>query len=926
MAETFLSPLIEKLVGLLAEEIYLLRGVRKEVKTLKDELEIIQPFLRDAEAKSEKGEVNNAAKVWLKQIRKQAYRIKDVVDEYLYHVEQHRHDGGFIGSLRKGGHYIKTLKLRYDIASEIKEIKESLREIKDRGVGYGLRPLEQGSSSSTTNNEARDPRLGSLFLEEDEIVGINGATEELIGRLTGGLSMRSVTSLVGQGGIGKTTLARKVYNDEVVKAHFDCRAWITVSQSYDMQKLLRILARQICTAGERIEEDCSEEELIGLLRQHLQTKRYMIVFDDVWQKEFWKDIKHALPNKDKGSRIIITTRNFTVASFCRENPCDLVHEVQTWSSEMAWQLFCKKAFRSDEFAGRCPQELEQLSREIVSKCLGLPLVISTIAGLLSTKERVDSEWRKVLNNISSEYQRTDITKILSLSYLDLPYHLKTCFLYFSIFGEDHKISESTLYKLWSAEGFVKARSNKTLEDVAEEYLNELIQRNLVLFEIEFGVERVCKVHDLMHDIILTRAGELCFSQTIKKSNLNLVENSYRLSIHDTTENVLERVMDSSIRSVFLFDVKECTRSFMINLVENFKLLEVLDFAEVPLDDLPKEVGKLFHLKYLCLSGTRVKVLPKSIGKLHNLQTLDARNTLVTALPIEITKLRNLRHLRIYSIAKNSHSGFTYCGVRIRGGIGMLEELQTLEKVEAYPDGVGFVKELQKLRKLKRLDIYKVTAEMGEPLGVVLEKMNHLERLILTSINKDEVINLKCISSPPPFLRYLQLNCRLEQLPNWVSELHNLQGLSLSYSRFIDDPMKCLHALPNLSYLRMAYDGGEMHFQKGGFPKLKQLKFDDLKGLKVVRIDVGALPLLEEFHFGRCALMKEMPSDIQHLSNLKSFSIHDMPREFVVRLQPDGGIDYWKIQHVPSVTFHYYNRGYYKLGSSDLIQHLQRQAS
>ena len=143
----------------------------------------------------------------------------------------------------------------------------------------------------------------------------------------------------------------------------------------------------------------------------------------------------------------------------------------------------------------------------------LPLVISTIAGLLLTKESVDSEWRKVLNNISSKYERTDIMKILSLSYLELSYHLKACFLYFSFFGEDHKISESTLYRLWSAQGFVKARRNKTLEDVAKEYLNELIQRNLVLFEIKFGVERVCKVHDLMH-IILTRAGELCFSQTI----------------------------------------------------------------------------------------------------------------------------------------------------------------------------------------------------------------------------------------------------------------------------------------------------------------------------------------------------------------------------------------------------------------------------
>ncbi|GMN60870.1 hypothetical protein TIFTF001_029954 [Ficus carica] len=933
MAETFLSPVIEKLLELLIEEAKSLKGLKRDVESLKDELEIIQPFLRDAEAKSERGEVNDAAKVWLKQIRKQAERIEDVVDEYLYHVEQHHRQGGFVGSLRKAGRCVKSLKPRHDIALEIQDIQKSLREIKDRSIGYGLRPLEEGSSSRVTDVERRDPRLRSLFMEDDEIIGIDGASKDLIRRLTGGPPMRSVTSLVGQGGIGKTTLARKVYNDEEVQAHFDCHAWITVSQSYDMMKLLRILIRHVCGAVARMEEDCTKEELISVLRQHLQTKRYVIVFDDVWHRDFWEDMKHALPNKENGNRIIITTRNVAIATSCKENSCDVIQKLQTWSSEMAWLLFCKRAFRDYENEGHCPQKLEQLSHEIISKCQGLPLAISTIAGLLSSKEKDDIVWRKVLSDLNSEYEKTDIPKILSLSYLDLPYHLKLCLLYFGIFPEDHQIPEWYLCRLWIAEGFVKETKNKTLEEVANEYLDELIQRNLVLFEVKNGVERHCKVHDLMHDIILTRTRELCFSCSSDGTKSHIEEKSRRLSIRDTSENVLERVRDSKIWSIFLFDVDECSKSFLIELFNTFKLLKVMDFREAPLDNLPKEVGNLFHLTYLCLRGTKVKVLPKSIGKLHNLQTLDVAGTLVRALPIEVNKLRKLRHVLAGSFNGAIEFGFdTFCGVRMGEGIGKLDELQTLARVEAYPNRVGFAKELQNLRKLKALGITKVTADMGKALGASLEKMNGLEMLYLTSIQEDDVIDLTSISSPL-CLRYLQLSCRLQQLPNWISELHNLQGLVLYFSRLIDEPLKFLKGLPNLAYLHLyqTYAGVELHFEEGSFKKLKNLRLLKLEGLKVMKIDRGALPLLEELELGPCPLMKEMPSDIQHLKNLKYLCFKDMPREFVIGLQQDGGADYWKIQHLPYVGFDYnkhkgWSFDHYKLGSSDLLKFLQQQAS
>ncbi|KAL5547843.1 hypothetical protein UlMin_003074 [Ulmus minor] len=344
------------------------------------------------------------------------------------------------------------------MASKIKDVKDSLREIKDRGLGYGLRPLEQGASSTTTNVKAPiNPRLGSLFIEKDEFVGLETESAALLRKLVEGSYARSVISLVGQGGIGKTTLAKKVYDDKIVKGHFELHAWVTVSQSYDLKKLLRNLKRQICTSESGMEKTDEEvEQQIQDLRDSLGANSYVVVFDDVWQEEFWGVVNFALPNNDMGSRILITTHNDIVAN---SSLSDLVR-LETWSPESAWELFCKKAFQS-EFQGRCPQHLEHLSRKIVNKCQGLPLVIATIAGLLSTKENVELECRRVLNALNSKSgmnsQFESISQILSLSYYDLPYPLNYCFLYFGLFPEDYSISDERLYRLWITEGFIQAR-------------------------------------------------------------------------------------------------------------------------------------------------------------------------------------------------------------------------------------------------------------------------------------------------------------------------------------------------------------------------------------------------------------------------------------------------------------------------------------
>ncbi|KAL5550590.1 hypothetical protein UlMin_000766 [Ulmus minor] len=956
MAETFLSPVIGNLIELLNEEVVSLSGVHEEIQRLKDELEIIHFLLKDADAKSKRGSLGDAVKVWMDQVREAADDIEATIVEYRRQFGPHQR--GFIGFFRQIVHRIKAMRSCYVIASEIRKINETLRRIKDTGQGYGLNNQSFSLHCSTSRGtyvDPCDPRLASHFIEEDEFVDASFLREDLLRSLTEGTSWRQMISLVGEGGIGKTTLARMVFNHQEVEKQFDCRAWITVSQAYNMKDVLKKMIREISPtlAFALGDQDRTVEELVHSLRQYLQMKRYAIVFDDIWDTDFWENIKYALPSNNNGSRIIITTRNSDIATSCKEHPCDRIQNLQIWSSELALELFCKRAFRF-EADKCCPEELQELSLEIVSKCQGLPLVIAAMAGLLSTKTKIWFEWQRVLDNLDSEFetnpQLTKVSRILSLSYHDLPHHLKLCFLYFGVFPGNDLIRQKRIQNLWIAEGFVEIKKDKTLEEVAEAYLNELINRNLVSFELDddVGLRKWCYVHDLMRDVIRLRANELFFSQTIDESGLKFGIRSHRLSILGRIQKALEHVEDRGVRSVFLFNINELRESSLVTLCEKVKLLKVLDLSDAPLDILPKEVGNLIRLKYLCLRGTQIKMIPKSIGKLYclqyfnisktsvqslpksigklqNLQCLILHNTRVRELPVKINKFPNLRRLIFFDFEEGFDYGRNTCiGLKIKGEVGHLQSLETISLVED-PDGDSLIKDLDKLRNLRELGISKLTRKGGRDLGASIGKMNNLVHLELQAMEEDEILDLQSIS-PPTSLHRLFLSGRLEKFPDWFSNLWSLQSLNLCFSRSTDNPLKYLKGLPSLMNLKLihAYDGKELHFELGDFQKLKALNLTSLHGLEVIKMDREALPFVEKFRIGHCPLLKELPSGIKHLTNLKLLEFRDMPSEFVACLQPAGGRDYSKIKHVPSVIFNHKKEGtddyiIYKLGESNLLE-------
>ncbi|XP_028054785.1 disease resistance protein RPM1-like isoform X2 [Camellia sinensis] len=753
----------------------------------------------------------------------------------------------------------------------------------------------------------RDPRLASLFIGDDEVVGIESPKYELISRLVDqNQSQRAVISVVGMGGIGKTTLAKKVYDSQEVVAHFICKAWITVSQSYKPEELLKTMIKQL--SGIYVLPDEGIESLIVKLRGYLSEKRYIIVFDDVWETDFWGSIRHALPKNSDSSRVIITTRSEQVATFCKETSMDHVHELEALSEEKAWELFCKKAFQLD-FEGHCPPELEEVSHAIVRKCQGLPLAIAAIGGLLSTKNKGISEWQKFYGSMHSELERnpnlTSIRKILLLSYNDLPHYLKSCFLYFGIMPDDYSISYGRLIRLWIAEGFIEEQKGKTMEEVAEECLIELIHRRLVLVSTtKFdGRVRQCQVHDVVREIILSMSEEFSFCQILEE-NSSFNDTTRRLSMHMhycNMDKVMKSIGKSPVRSVFLFQVvKLLKKPFLGTLAANFRLLKVLDLQNARLHRLHEEVGNLFLLRFLSIRRTPVEKIPKSIGKLHNLQTLDLKHSPVRELPFDISRFHKLRHILACSCNRESN----IVGVKIHGGIGGLEELQSLWYVRTNH---GLIKELENLRQPRKLGITKLRRKHGRALCTAIEKMKYLKRLSVRASSDDEILDVQYISSPPKYLQCLVLVGRLEKLPDWNLKLQNLVTLRLLGSSLTkNDPLKALQVLPSLVCLALvdAYDGEQLYFEVGRFQKLKRLTLVGFKGLNSVIIEEGALPLLEDLLIEPSPQLKEVPSGIHHLRNLKFLGFVGMPEEFIDRMKPkpkpNQGKDYWIVEHIPRV--------------------------
>ncbi|KAL0357371.1 UNVERIFIED_CONTAM: putative late blight resistance proteinR1B-17 [Sesamum calycinum] len=330
-------------------------------------------------------------------------------------------------------------------------------------------------SSSPAVSSSQDPYPKNIM------VGVGEDLIQLKDRLVGQPSKAlHVIPIVGMGGIGKTALARNLYDDPSVISHFDACAWATISQDYNMEKLQEILLGLLnCLIGKPEDEMLEEtnDELALRLHQALIGRRYLIILDDMWDVKPWDDIKRYFPDQSNGSRIIVTTRESGVADYTDSEGWH--HQMNLLKDDESWNLLSQKVFASEE---TCPPELEKVGKKIAKDCRGLPLAIHVIGGILSQAKRSQDFWEQVSDNVSLTVADKDeqFSNILSLSYNHLPDHLRPCFLYMGAFPEDYEIRTSRLIKLWAAEGFVTPIPNKSLEEAGKMHLKALVDRNLLL--------------------------------------------------------------------------------------------------------------------------------------------------------------------------------------------------------------------------------------------------------------------------------------------------------------------------------------------------------------------------------------------------------------------------------------------------------------
>ncbi|GAU29575.1 hypothetical protein TSUD_153250 [Trifolium subterraneum] len=918
LARKHLLPLaLDHLLPILNEAVNMIRGIPNDkIAEMKNELETIEEFIHQADKMAddvEGDDQSHGTREKIKQLIEAFFRIQDLIDEYIIREEQQLPDPGCVDAAYD---YVKTKFLRLQIAHDIQIIKSHINEMKDTSTekdhGFQIKSSsEQGSSSSAINPNAtllQNLRKAPFYMKEADVVGFEKPRDKLVDWLVKGRDEFTVVSVVAMGGQGKTTLARKVFDSKEVMEHFrGYRVWITVSQQYNIEELLRKLLKELCeqqkvNPPQNIHE-MNKESLVDKVRKYLQEKRYVVVFDDVWEKPFWADIKFAMSDDQKGCRILITTRFKDVATSCRESSFVEIHELKGLDDEQSLKLFNKKAFH--DLKEVCPPNLIDISSKIVKKCGGLPLAIVVIGGQLSCKNRdTIIEWYKFNENIKPKLKKDFvINTFLVPSYHDLSYNLKSCLLYFGMYPEDCEINSERLIRQWIAEGFVKEEEGLTLEEVAEGYLTELIHRSLVQvvsFNID-GRATTCRVHDLVHDMILKKFEDLSFCKNISEDGQSASDGIVRrLSITTNSNNFMESIVSSQVRSLLVPRPYILHESVVRQITTKYRLLKVFDARLAGEIKVPEDLGSLNHLKYFSIEAaafeTAFTALPKSIGMLENLETLDLVET-VFDVPKEICKLRKLRHFL----------GFKLNLVELKDGIGGMTSLQTLHTVclNNNDEDRELIEELGKLKQLKELGLRGVMRKHRSVLSSSINKMQQMENL---SIESDEDIIDLDLNLPK--LQYLVLRGQLEKLAEWIPKHQNLVELRLYESKLTEDRMKLVKSMPNLLSITLwnnAYVGETLHFQNEWFKNLKELYLICMDNLKSILIDQGALPSLEKLYIYIAPQLQRLPTGIQRLKKLESLTIRYASEELIENILLNGGKDHWIFKQVPFVEIYDQNR-------------------
>ncbi|CAL4984987.1 unnamed protein product [Urochloa decumbens] len=852
--------IINFIVDEVSKKLSNLRELPKNIKHIERELSMMNNVIQDLDTTNLS---SNVVKGWNAELRKLAFHVEDVMDKYSYQAFQLQEEGSLKRFFR-GAHIAKVFS---EIAEEVVHIKGEIEQVKKLQKDYfpAVQVVPAGPSVIVRRGSRRClPEL----IQDDDLVGITFNQEKLIGWLHCDDPNCRVITVSGMGGLGKTTLVMNVFEREKIK--FPTNAWITVSQTYTIDNVLRDLLRKIGNADETLGsiENMDAHELREKLKNLQGTSKCLVVLDDVWNKEVYHQMEDIFKIL-RASRIIITTRRDDVASLASP---ERHLQLQPLGSSDAFDLFCRRAFNSTADR-KCPQDLKDVASSIVDRCKGLPLFRSELA------------------------KPDNVRAILKLSYNDLPGDLRNCFLYCSLFPEDYIMSRENLVRQWVAEGFVVTNENNTHEDVAELNLVELITRNMLQVKDydELGRVDTCNMHDIVRDLALSIAKEERFgSANDQRSVMQMNQEVRRLSLCGWNDTDVPAVRFLHLRTLFSLDGVTSTPHMLASIFSKSSYLTVLELQDSEITEVPASIGNLFNIRYIGLRRTRVKSLPESecIEKLSNLQTLDIKQTNIEKLPRGITKIKSLRHLLADRVVDEKQKKIQYfVGVQAPKDLSNFVELQTLETVEATNE---LADQLEKLRKLQSVWIGKVSAMHSAKLFATLSKLPLLSSLLLNASDETQTLQLEALNPQSKQIHRLIIRGHWAdgtlQCPIFHGHGKNLKYLALSWSGLHEDPLQLLAPhVPNLIYLSLnrVSSADTLVISEGCFPQLKALVLKNLSNVNLLTIGKGAIKNIEGLYIVGLPKLEKVPKDIESLCSLKKLWLLYLHKDFKAQWDRDG---------------------------------------
>ncbi|KAG5225039.1 disease resistance protein [Salix suchowensis] len=920
----------DALVSVVLEQLSLI--IAQKVRKLERNFKAIKAVLADAEQRQLTEE---SIKHWMDQLKDVSYDMDDVLEEWSTAIaksqmkvndEHPRKTIKKVCSFRIFSCFcFREVGLRFHVARKIQTLNDRIDGIVSEKNTFNFTLSEGGPNLP-------ERKITASVIDATEIKGREKDRGTIVKMLLGESSDQEpaprTISLVGMGGIGKTTLAQLVYNDHEVETYFGKRIWVCVSDPFDEIRIAKAILEGLNESAQNL---ITLQALLGKIQESISGKRFLLVLDDVWNEDStkWEQLKNSLKRGClPGSRFLVTTRKREVASIMGSSSTDIL-ELGLLSPDECWSLFSQFAFFEKDSRER--GNLEETGRKIAERCKGLPLAAKTLGSLLRFK-RSRAEWESVLNNHVWEIEEAE-SKLLAplwLSYHDLPTKMRPCFLYCAVFPKDYTFQRDALIKLWMAQGFLRETQNQGMEATGGECFEALAARSFFQDfeknEYDGSIIR-CKMHDMI-DGGPAESKIDSFSRDARHSMVmfrNHRTDSFPATIHGFKK----------LRSLIVGGYPQSMNAALPNLIANLSCLRTLNLANCGIEEVPSTIGKLIHLKHVDLSWNEIKELPEEMCELYNMQTLDVSYCgNLEKLPDNIGKLIKLRYLRV-----------TYGFVEMRGfeGLGCLRELDEFH-VSGSGEGsnIGGLKNLNHLQGSLKIKWLGDVKDPDEVKKAELKSKKNLTGLGLVfgsrtdrgMIRDNEILEAL---EPPPNIDSLSIydyQGILQVLPSWFDKLKDVRLFDWGKIENLLSPLGKLPFLEGLivgwmesvrkvgrEFLGMeaaaADDDSDIRIGEMtasplpsntiiAFPRLKILTFwglenwEEWEGEGRRNEDKTIMPSLRSLRIGFCPKLKALPDYIYQSATLEELLIY---RSAILEEQfKEGGKGWPNTSHTPEISF------------------------